>query len=239
MSHSSNCEFVRLSAVVQPDCKLHALLYGEDGAHAQRVADLCFALAVTLGQGDDWAKRIAAAALWHDVGKSVVDPQVLNKPGALTAQEKQLVDRHVWHGYSILQSNSLTEREAAASIALLHHERFDGGGHPFGLRAEAIPLMARIASVADVYDALLSARPYKPAWARHEALGYLDAERGKHFDPGCVDALFALLEVTETERSLRRGLSRLNQLRERLARFGARTGMARNVCITGKRPSAA
>ena len=215
MSSPTESEFSRLSAASLSGRDLHQMLRAEDSAHAQRVADLCFAMAVAMNQSSDAAAAIAAAAHWHDVGKVVVDPMLLNKPAALTPHEKMAVDRHVWHGYSILQLQAGSNSELAATVALLHHERFNGGGHPFALRAEAIPLIARITSVADVYDALISVRPYKPAWPRDQVLAHIDAERGRHFDPACVDALFAVLEVGGSGRLLHRGLAGLAQLRVR------------------------
>lgn len=109
--------------------------------------------------------------------------------------------RHATIGYDILKGSSSPMIQLAAEIALSHHEKFNGSGYPGGLAAEAIPLSGRIVAVADVFDALTSARPYKPAWELDRAVAFLKGERGQHFDPTCVDAFFdqwsAVLAIRE------------------------------------------
>ena len=190
-------EFERLTEQTQHRSDLRELLQRADAGHADRVAEVAYAIALQLGQTTPQASAIASAARWHDVGKAIVEQQVLNKPGPLTTDERLRVNRHVWFGHTILVSRSTKANELAANVALLHHEHFDGSGHPFGLRGHATPLAARIASVADVFDALLTERPYKRAWSKSETIRYIQAERERQFDPACVDALIA---ITETDR---------------------------------------
>lgn len=204
-----------------------AWLRPDEHTHAQRVADMAFALAVAMGRSSEEALALAAGARWHDAGKVAVATAILDKPGPLTAEERRAVDRHVWHGHALLLARSGMVPALAPVIALLHHERFDGSGHPFGLRGEAIPFAVRVASLADVHDALISDRPYKPAWTANAALAYIDAERGRQFDPFCVDALLALMEVVPASRMMRRGLAALVKLRDRAR-------VAREACGRGQ-----
>lgn len=213
-------EYGKLMNALGRGSRLEALLPLPDREHARRVSDLVYALALTRGLGSAQALSIATAAGWHDIGKLAVSRGLLDKPGPLDAAEKRSVDRHVWHGYCVLRSH-LGPDSLAAEIALLHHERFDGSGHPFGLRGAAIPVAVRIVSVADVYDALISERPYKAAWSRQAALAYVDGERGKLFDPDCVTALLELMEVDSTRRPLRDGIARIAALRDKWPRFGS------------------
>jgi response regulator RpfG family c-di-GMP phosphodiesterase len=101
-----------------------------------------------------------------------------------------IMRRHATIGYDILKGSSSPMIQLAAEIALSHHEKFNGSGYPAGLAGEAIPLVGRIVAVADVFDALTSARPYKPAWEIERAVDFLKSERGQHFDPVCIDAFF-------------------------------------------------
>ena len=110
---------------------------------------------------------------------------------------------HTWLGARVLKRNAATSLQDSAEVALLHHERFDGTGYPFGLRGEAIPLSARIVAVADVFDALRSRRSYKSAWSTAQALDYLEIEQGWHFDPACVQAFLASSVWVEEVAALR------------------------------------
>jgi putative two-component system response regulator len=127
----------------------------------------------------------------HDVGKIAVADAVLLKPGALTPNEREDMQRHTQFGGEILAGSTAPIIKLAHEIATTHHERFDGQGYPLGLRGRAIPLSGRIAAVADVFDALTSERPYKKAWSLEEARAFLVKERGRQFDPSCVDAFMA------------------------------------------------
>jgi HD-GYP domain-containing protein (c-di-GMP phosphodiesterase class II) len=163
--------------------------------HCFRVTLLCSSWATRLGLSPKEHDEIELAALLHDIGKVGVPDSILNKPGRLTPEEMQQMRLHTVYGYEILSGSSSKLIQLAADIALSHHERFDGGGYPNRLRGEEIPLAARIVSVADVFDALTSARSYKPVWSVDEALYYLIQERGGQFDPVCVDAFLSRRQI--------------------------------------------
>lgn len=138
-------------------------------------------------------EQIGLASMLHDVGKVAIPDAVLLKPGKLDADERTLMETHAEVGARILMRaddlvGDTSYMTVAAQIAQNHHEWFDGKGYPNGLAGEAIPLVARIAAVADVYDALTHARPYKPAWPESDAVGYIHSRSGTQFDPRVVDA---------------------------------------------------
>ena len=173
----------------------------ETGAHILRMAHYSQLIAQRLGLEPELCERILSAAPVHDVGKVGTPDHILLKPGRLTDEEMAIMRRHATIGYDILKGSSSPMIQLAAEIALSHHEKFNGSGYPGGLAAEAIPLSGRIVAVADVFDALTSARPYKPAWELDRAVAFLKGERGQHFDPTCVDAFFdqwsAVLAIRE------------------------------------------
>ncbi|MDB5044318.1 MAG: hypothetical protein JWQ08_368 [Deinococcus sp.] len=129
------------------------------------------------------------AARLHDIGKIALPDAILLKPGRLTPAEFEIVKTHTFIGAEILEGAQHSFLLLAAVAARTHHERWDGGGYPAGLRAEAIPLAGRIVSVVDVYDALRAVRPYKEAWTEADALKYLRDGAGSQFDPQVVAAL--------------------------------------------------
>lgn len=136
---------------------------------------------------------IGVASLLHDVGKVAVPDEILHKPGRLDEAQMEHMRQHTLVGQEILKGPAkLVDNKGflalAVDIASMHHERWDGAGYPYGLKGEQIPLAARIVAVADVFDALSSERPYKPAWSVDDALALIVRERGKHFDPLVVDA---------------------------------------------------
>jgi two-component system response regulator RpfG len=135
------------------------------------------------------------AAPMHDIGKIGIPDKVLLKPGKLDPNEWTVMKQHTTIGHAILSNSQSIYMQIGAVIALNHHERFDGLGYPNGLAGEDIPLIARVVSVADVYDALISARPYKAAWSTKDALDYIKQQSGSQLDPNCVDAFFARIEV--------------------------------------------
>jgi putative two-component system response regulator len=118
---------------------------------------------------------------------------VLLKPGKLDAEEWVIMRRHPEIGHGIIGSHASPLLQMAAEVALTHHEKWDGGGYPRGLRGEAIPRSGRIAAVADVFDALTSVRPYKPAWTTEAAVAELIRGSGSHFEPRVVEAFLACL----------------------------------------------
>ncbi|MFS8542997.1 MAG: diguanylate cyclase [Limnochordales bacterium] len=147
-----------------------------------------------------YAGTVVQASILHDIGKIAVPTHVLTKPGPLTPAEFELVKTHTVAGYELLQSPSLRDKglpsatrflQVAANIARSHHERWDGTGYPDGLAGEDIPLEARIVSIADVYDALRSERPYKAPWSHRQAVEQIRAEAGRAFDPVLVEVFLA------------------------------------------------
>jgi putative two-component system response regulator len=168
----------------------------ETGAHILRMAHYSRLIGQHLGMAAEELDLLLAAAPMHDVGKVGIPDAILLKPGRLDDVEFAVMKQHALIGWKILQSHSMGNRvlEMAAEIALAHHEKFDGSGYPNGARGEAIPLVGRIVAVADVFDALTSARPYKKAWSVDEAAAFIRQNAGLHFDPGCADAFFGVWE---------------------------------------------
>ena len=136
--------------------------------------------------------HVRRGALLHDIGKICVPDAVLRKPGALSEEEWAIMRTHPIKARQMLEG--IEYLESAADIPYSHHERWDGSGYPQGLSADDIPLLARLFAVVDVYDALTSERPYRPAWSREAALSHIRAQAGIHFDPVVVDAFFRVLE---------------------------------------------
>ena len=135
---------------------------------------------------------IRQAAPMHDLGKIAIPDAILMKPGPLDAAERASVERHTLEGARMLEGGTMPLVRMAETIALSHHERWDGTGYPHRLKGEEIPLVGRIVAVADVYDALLSERPYKPAWSVEDAVGEIRRNAGTQFDP----ALIAVFEAS-------------------------------------------
>ena len=166
----------------------------ETGAHIQRMAHSARLIAARLGLSTDEQSLILRAAPMHDIGKIGIPDPILLKPGTLSVAEFEIMKQHATIGFELLRGSDSVVLQAAATIAVSHHERFDGSGYPYGVVGEAIPLLGRIVAVADVFDALTSARPYKPAWTVDQAVAYIRAGSGSHFDPACVAAFFAALD---------------------------------------------
>jgi response regulator RpfG family c-di-GMP phosphodiesterase len=156
------------------------------GAHLSRIGALSARFARLLGQDTDAEELIRNASPLHDIGKIAIPEAILNKPGKLSAEEFEAMKKHTSYGYDLLKGSQSRYLAEGAVIAHTHHERWDGSGYPKGLRGEAIPLSGRIVSVVDVFDALVSERPYKPAWGKDEALAYIIEQRAKCFDPMLV-----------------------------------------------------
>lgn len=155
----------------------------ETGDHVRRIGHYSEMLARALGWGDDACRAMGLAAPMHDIGKIGIPDRVLLKPGRLDAEEMALMRTHPERGAAIIGTNGSSLMRLAASIALCHHEKWDGTGYPRGLTGTAIPIEGRIVALADVYDALLSPRPYKRPWSRDEVVDYLEDQAGQHFDP--------------------------------------------------------
>ncbi len=173
----------------------------ETGAHIQRMAHYSCLIAAELGMSCEEQECILSAAPMHDIGKVGTPDHILLKPGRLDAAEMEIMRQHAVIGYNILKGSQARMLQLAAEIAYSHHERYDGLGYPQGLAGQQIPLIGRIVAVADVFDALTSVRPYKPAWTLEAARAYLSDNSGSHFDPQCVAALLkrwpAVLAIRE------------------------------------------
>lgn len=166
----------------------------ETGSHVKRVANFSFLLALKSGLSHYDAEKIKLASPLHDVGKIAIPDHILNKPGKHDAAEWAIMQQHAEIGYQILQKSQNEILQQGAIIAHEHHERWDGQGYPRGLTGEQIHIAGRITALADVFDALASERCYKAAWPMPDVLQYLQAERGKQFDPNLVDLLLAHLD---------------------------------------------
>lgn len=161
--------------------------------HQQRVGDLAARIGRAMGLDDERIEGLRIGGYLHDVGKVVVPPDVLTRPGPLTADEYALVQTHALRGYEIL--SPVPFLWPVAQIARQHHERVDGSGYPDGLRGDDIIIEARIVAVADTFDAITSARPYRPARTPAEALAEIERGAPALFDPNVVDALRTLLQM--------------------------------------------
>lgn len=160
----------------------------ETGAHLQRMAQYAGLIARQLGCPGAFEQQLMEAAPMHDIGKLATPDAILLKRGRLSEAEMAIMRGHAMHGAHILSGSTMPLMQLAEQIARCHHERFDGGGYPVGLRGLDIPLAARIVAVADVFDALSSHRPYKLAWSLADARAYIVAESGRHFCPDTVQA---------------------------------------------------
>jgi len=166
----------------------------EADRHIDRIARTASYLASQLGLDDEQIMLLRAAAPLHDVGKIATPAEILRKPGPLTPKERAEIERHAEVGHRILTDSESELLQMAARIALTHHEWFDGNGYPRRLEGEEIPIEGRIVAVADVFDALLGDRPYRPAMSVAEAVALIEKERDTHFDPEVVDVLLEHIE---------------------------------------------
>jgi putative two-component system response regulator len=164
--------------------------------HAWRIGRTCALVATGLGLPDREVELIRRSAPLHDIGKIGIPDAILLKPGKLTDEEFETIKTHTTMGAEILSGSRSPLLVMAELIALTHHERWDGRGYPRGLRAEQIPLPARIVAVADVFDALTHARPYKEAWAVREAVAEIFHQAARQFDPDVVDVFLRLEHPT-------------------------------------------
>ncbi|MCA9040418.1 MAG: response regulator [Planctomycetaceae bacterium] len=196
------------------ECLAKAAEYrdSETGRHVLRVSKYAGIIADELGFSTSEIFELEQAAKLHDIGKIAIPDSILFKPGALTREEYEQMQLHCNAGKRIFESLSTDEErqlcqhtktgaeligecgsrlmKLASTIALTHHEKWDGTGYPLGLAGEDIPIEGRITAVADVYDALSSKRSYKPAYAREKCFQILEESRGTHFDPQVLDAFF-------------------------------------------------
>ena len=159
----------------------------ETGDHILRIAQYSRLIAENIGLDRAQCEVIEQASPMHDVGKIGIPDHILLKRGHLTEEELSVMKTHTTIGYEILKNSPSEYLQVGAKIALEHHEHFNGHGYPHGKRGEEISIEARIVAIADVFDALTSIRPYKRAWSFEEALTFILNEKGKQFDPVCVD----------------------------------------------------
>lgn len=174
----------------------------ETGKHVNRVALYARSLARRAGLPEGRAELLYHAAPLHDVGKIGVPDAILGKPGKLSAEEWEVMKRHTVIGHDMLKQSSLPILKLAATIALEHHERWDGSGYPYGKAGDSIAVESRIVGLVDVFDALTSERVYKKAWTVEQAIDQIRIERGRHFDPELADLFLANAdEMVEIRRS--------------------------------------
>lgn len=159
--------------------------------HSKRVVELTLTLAAELGFSDIELENIRRGAMLHDIGKVGIPDEILRKTSPLSSEELALMKQHPLYAVEMLKPVNFLQD--ALDIPLYHHERWNGSGYPYGLKGEKIPLQARIFAVADVYDALISNRPYRKAWTKQQAVEYLLEEKGEHFDPQIVDLFIKVI----------------------------------------------
>ena len=178
-----------------------ALKDNETGMHIMRMSHYARIIGEIMGLDEDQVRFLFQAAPMHDVGKIGIPDNILLKPDRLTNDEFTIIKQHPQFGVDIIEEYDDELIVAARRIILAHHEKWDGTGYPNGLQGEQIPLFGRITAVADVYDALTSDRPYKPAWPPSKAILTIWEDTGTHFDPNVVEAfksgLDAILEIQE------------------------------------------
>jgi HD-GYP domain-containing protein (c-di-GMP phosphodiesterase class II) len=165
----------------------------DTGAHIERIGRFSTLLAQQAGLDGELCERLGYAAPLHDVGKVAIPDAILLKPGPLTAEERAIVETHAEEGHRLLRGSSSSILDMAATIALSHHEKWDGSGYPRGLAGEAIPIEGRIVAVADVFDALTSDRVYRSAYTLEQAVELMREQRGRHFDPVLIDTFLEVL----------------------------------------------
>jgi putative two-component system response regulator len=165
----------------------------ETGLHVIRMSHYCRLIAQAAGWDDDDADLLLNASPMHDVGKIGIPDSILQKPGKLDNDEWTVMKRHPVMGAAIIGEHKSPLLQLARTIALTHHEKWNGAGYPHGMQGDEIPLAGRIVAIADVFDALTSERPYKNAWPVDEAAALIQQEAGQHFDPALVPLFMDIL----------------------------------------------
>lgn len=165
----------------------------ETGLHVIRMSHYSKTLAKALGHSEDTAEKILHASPMHDIGKIGIPDSILQKPGKLDPEEWDIMKTHPTIGAEIIGDHDSSLLQMAKSIALNHHEKWDGSGYPNGIKGETIPIEARIVTIADVFDALTTERPYKKAWSIEDAVNHIRKGAGSHFDPGLVPIFLNLM----------------------------------------------
>ncbi len=165
----------------------------ETGAHIIRISKYCTLVAQAMGLSAQECELLAMASPLHDIGKIGIPDNILLKPGRYTDDEFEVMKTHALIGAQILEDSQSPVMQMARTIALTHHERWDGTGYPRGLKGEEIPMVGQICSICDVFDALISKRIYKSAWTIQDAARIIISEKGKQFNPALVDKFEQLL----------------------------------------------
>jgi hypothetical protein len=173
------------------------------GEHIERIGQFCYELALESGMSVEDAELLRDASALHDLGKIGIPDEILLKPGEFTAEERETMQTHTTIGSEILAGSESRLVQVAELIARTHHERWDGAGYPAGIQGEEIPIEGRICSICDVFDALMSERPYKPAWTLEEALAEIKRQSGAAFDPSLVEHFLRLAPHFARERNAR------------------------------------
>ncbi len=165
----------------------------ETGRHVQRISHFAIRIAAAAGLDQTRCDLLFHASAMHDIGKIGVPDQILLKPGPLNAGDRERMNAHPEIGGNIIGKSQHPLLAMARMVARTHHEKWDGTGYPCGLAGEAIPIEGRITALCDVFDALTTARSYKPAWTLDAAADYIQAEAGRHFDPALVEVFVDIL----------------------------------------------
>lgn len=166
----------------------------DTGAHIKRMSRYCAAVARRMGLDESAIETMLYAAPMHDLGKIGIPERILLKPGKLDPAEWEIMKQHTVIGAKILTGSDAEFIKMGEAIAQYHHEKWDGSGYPNGLKGTETPIAGRIAAIADVFDALVSKRPYKEPFSVEKSLAIIMEGRGSHFDPDVVDAFFAIQE---------------------------------------------
>ncbi len=177
-------------------CAFNQLLDLKDlntGVHSTRLAEWGMRVGQELGLEDDTLQNLEVAALLHDIGKVGIPDSILRKPGKLDSEEYALMKKHPEYGWAVLRL--LPGFERAALDILHHHETFDGAGYPAGLKSSEIPIVSRIVSVIDAFDAMVSSRPYRKGLAPEEAMRRLIMASGSQFDPAVVQSFLSFAQA--------------------------------------------
>ncbi|MBK7057351.1 MAG: response regulator [Leptospiraceae bacterium] len=173
----------------------------ETGMHVKRMSHYCVILGRAAKLDETKLEMLLSASMMHDVGKIGIADNILLKPGKLTPEEFEVMKTHTTLGAELLSESKSELLKMAESIALSHHEKWNGKGYPNGLSGENIPIEVRIVSIADVFDALTSERPYKKGWSVEDAINFIQKEKGQHFDPILADLFLeqlpAILEIKQ------------------------------------------
>lgn len=165
----------------------------ETGLHVIRMSHYAYLIAQHDGISETWCQCLLNSAPMHDVGKIGIPDAILLKPGPLSPDEWEIMKRHPAIGADIIGGEGSDMMQMSSEIALGHHEKWDGSGYPHGKQGKEIPLSARIVAIADVFDALTTARPYKPAWTVDDALSHMIGQSDKHFDPTLLEIFLKIM----------------------------------------------